>query len=163
AGPHPVRAGSPARHLWIRRPRLGALQGWQARGGPRADDGGAPARDPGCAVVLSRRDDPSRPGTHRAGQSVPRSRAGHQSSLPRSSRAPRGTAPEGAGSAMRPRRAFVGIVVAGAIVGLMAQPTWAHPMGNFSISHYAGLTIGPTAIELRYLVDMAEIATFQEL
>ena len=39
----------------------------------------------------------------------------------------------------------------------------AHPMGNFSISHYAGITLAATEIELRYLIDMAEIPTFQEL
>jgi ABC-type nickel/cobalt efflux system permease component RcnA len=36
-------------------------------------------------------------------------------------------------------------------------------MGNFSISHYAGIKLAATEIELRYLLDMAEIPTFQEL
>lgn len=40
---------------------------------------------------------------------------------------------------------------------------FAHPMGNFSINHYAAIRIGPHAIEVRYLVDMAEIPTFQEI
>jgi nickel/cobalt exporter len=39
----------------------------------------------------------------------------------------------------------------------------AHPMGNFSISHYSGILIGRDAVELRYIVDMAEIPTFQEI
>jgi len=39
----------------------------------------------------------------------------------------------------------------------------AHPMGNFSISHYAGIRVEPGFIELRYLIDMAEIPTFQEM
>lgn len=39
----------------------------------------------------------------------------------------------------------------------------AHPMGNFSISHYAGIRVAPGFIELRYLIDMAEIPTFQEM
>ena len=39
----------------------------------------------------------------------------------------------------------------------------AHPMGNFSISHYAAIRIEPDAIRLRYLVDLAEIPTFQVL
>jgi nickel/cobalt exporter len=38
----------------------------------------------------------------------------------------------------------------------------AHPMGNFSISHYAGIRVEQGFVELRYLVDMAEIPTFQE-
>jgi len=39
----------------------------------------------------------------------------------------------------------------------------AHPLGNFSISHYSGLHIERDAVELRYIVDMAEIPTFQEI
>lgn len=35
-------------------------------------------------------------------------------------------------------------------------------MGNFSISHYTRLTIGAESIELLYIIDMAEIPTFQE-
>src|SRR5438094_3550065 len=42
-------------------------------------------------------------------------------------------------------------------------PVSAHPMGNFSISHYAGIRIERDFVELRYLIDMAEIPTFQEL
>lgn len=36
-------------------------------------------------------------------------------------------------------------------------------MGNFSISHYAAIRVEPGYIELQYLIDMAEIPTFQEL
>jgi ABC-type nickel/cobalt efflux system permease component RcnA len=36
-------------------------------------------------------------------------------------------------------------------------------MGNFSINHYAKLTIAPKSIEVRYVIDMAEIPTFQEM
>jgi nickel/cobalt exporter len=39
----------------------------------------------------------------------------------------------------------------------------AHPMGNFSISHYAGIRVGSGFIEVRYLIDMAEIPTYQEM
>jgi ABC-type nickel/cobalt efflux system permease component RcnA len=39
----------------------------------------------------------------------------------------------------------------------------AHPMGNFSISHYAGIRVRPGFIELRYLIDVAEIPTYQEM
>jgi ABC-type nickel/cobalt efflux system permease component RcnA len=39
----------------------------------------------------------------------------------------------------------------------------AHPMGNFSISHYAGIHVGSGFIELRYIIDMAEIPTYQEM
>ncbi|HEX8765446.1 MAG TPA: hypothetical protein VF740_09815, partial [Candidatus Acidoferrum sp.] len=46
---------------------------------------------------------------------------------------------------------------------LIPLPLSAHPMGNFSISHYAGIRVEPGFIELRYLIDMAEIPTFQEM
>jgi ABC-type nickel/cobalt efflux system permease component RcnA len=39
----------------------------------------------------------------------------------------------------------------------------AHPLGNFSINRYAGLRLTQHAIDLRYLLDMAEIPTFLEL
>lgn len=43
------------------------------------------------------------------------------------------------------------------------QSSYAHPMGNFSISHYTGIRVEPTYIELRYIIDMAEIPTYQEI
>ncbi|HKW31712.1 MAG TPA: hypothetical protein VJN92_01825, partial [Candidatus Acidoferrum sp.] len=50
------------------------------------------------------------------------------------------------------------------VAGILACPAglFAHPMGNFSISHYAGIHVGQGFIELHYLIDMAEIPTFQE-
>ncbi len=46
-----------------------------------------------------------------------------------------------------------------------ALPMWAyaHPMGNFSINHYSGLEVSQTEIRVRYIVDFAEIPTFQEI
>ena len=41
--------------------------------------------------------------------------------------------------------------------------SFAHPMGNFSVNHYAKITVGQRSVEVRYLVDMAEIPTFQEM
>ena len=38
----------------------------------------------------------------------------------------------------------------------------AHPLGNFTINHYAGLTIAPDRIDLDIVIDMAEIPAFQE-
>jgi ABC-type nickel/cobalt efflux system permease component RcnA len=43
------------------------------------------------------------------------------------------------------------------------QASYAHPMGNFSISHYTGIRVEPTYIEVRYIIDMAEIPTYQEM
>ncbi|MBB5055630.1 ABC-type nickel/cobalt efflux system permease component RcnA [Granulicella aggregans] len=39
----------------------------------------------------------------------------------------------------------------------------AHPMGNFSINHYSGIHIERDAIEVRYIIDIAEIPTYQEI
>jgi len=62
-------------------------------------------------------------------------------------------------------RAFRFLVTALATVALTVFPasSSAHPMGNFSISHYAGVRIERGFVELQYLIDMAEIPTFQEL
>jgi nickel/cobalt exporter len=48
-------------------------------------------------------------------------------------------------------------------MALMPHQASAHPMGNFSINQYSALTVGDNKVELRYIVDMAEIPTFQEL
>src|SRR5438093_2109681 len=39
----------------------------------------------------------------------------------------------------------------------------AHPLGNFSINHYAALEIAPPVVSVRYIIDLAEIPTFQEI
>ena len=48
---------------------------------------------------------------------------------------------------------------------LLAQAgaCFAHPMGNFSINHYAKLSVGPKSVQVTYVIDMAEIPTFQEM
>src|SRR5262247_1524081 len=46
---------------------------------------------------------------------------------------------------------------------LAASTVAAHPLGNFSINRYAGIRLEPAAVEIRYLVDMAEIPAFQEM
>src|SRR6266480_1557772 len=38
----------------------------------------------------------------------------------------------------------------------------AHPMGNFSVSHYTHINIGTGGVDLLYIIDMAEVPTFQE-
>jgi nickel/cobalt exporter len=46
---------------------------------------------------------------------------------------------------------------------LSSATCFAHPMGNFSVNHYSKITIGKQSIEILYLVDMAEIPTYQEI
>jgi len=45
----------------------------------------------------------------------------------------------------------------------MAPAVFAHPMGNFSINHYTKIIPGAHAIEVDYIIDMAEIPTFQQM
>ena len=46
---------------------------------------------------------------------------------------------------------------------LAAATAAAHPLGNFSISHYTAIRVERDAVELSYVIDMAEIPTFQEI
>jgi nickel/cobalt transporter (NicO) family protein len=48
-------------------------------------------------------------------------------------------------------------------VAFAPRTVLAHPMGNFSISHFAGLRIEADAVDIRYILDLAEIPTFQEI
>jgi ABC-type nickel/cobalt efflux system permease component RcnA len=50
-----------------------------------------------------------------------------------------------------------------ATLALLPALSMAHPMGNFSVSHYAGITVDGRFVEVRYFIDMAEIPTFQEI
>src|SRR5258706_8541490 len=40
---------------------------------------------------------------------------------------------------------------------------FAHPLGNFTINHYAGLQVNRDAIAIDFVLDMAEIPAFQEI
>jgi nickel/cobalt exporter len=45
----------------------------------------------------------------------------------------------------------------------MTAPAFAHPMGNFSINHYSKIDLQSNKIVVHYLIDLAEIPTYQEL
>lgn len=66
---------------------------------------------------------------------------------------------EGTASSLR-RTGHLGSLL---VLLLAAIPLVAHPMGNFSVNHYSGITLTRSQIELLYIIDMAEIPTFQEL
>jgi ABC-type nickel/cobalt efflux system permease component RcnA len=63
----------------------------------------------------------------------------------------------------RPRTGAIGASVLAAALTLHAPPVAAHPLGNFSISHYSGLRLDELSVELHYVLDLAEIPTFQEI
>ena len=46
---------------------------------------------------------------------------------------------------------------------LLARVCVAHPMGNFSINHYAGIRVEKKTVEVLYIIDRAEIPTYQEM
>jgi len=48
-------------------------------------------------------------------------------------------------------------------VFLVAGVLWGHPMGNFSVSHYSRIEVTARGFEVRYVLDLAEIPTFQLL
>jgi ABC-type nickel/cobalt efflux system permease component RcnA len=45
---------------------------------------------------------------------------------------------------------------------ISAASASAHPLGNFTINHYAGIVVSPDEIRLDVVLDQAEIPTFQE-
>lgn len=61
----------------------------------------------------------------------------------------------------RPRRRMVGALAGIAAVLLVPALAAAHPLGNFTINHYAGIRVEPDRILLDVVIDQAEIPTFQ--
>jgi nickel/cobalt transporter (NicO) family protein len=54
--------------------------------------------------------------------------------------------------------AVTGLALAVLVPGLAS----AHPLGNFTINHYAGLRVAPDRLSVDLVIDEAEIPTFQE-
>jgi nickel/cobalt transporter (NicO) family protein len=56
------------------------------------------------------------------------------------------------------------LLAAAAGIGLvaMAPPADAHPLGNFSVNHLSQVRISEGTVEVHYILDQAEIPTFQE-
>ena len=42
-----------------------------------------------------------------------------------------------------------------------AVPAGAHPLGNFTINHLTKVRVGASDVTIRYVLDIAEIPTFQ--
>ncbi|HUQ57808.1 nickel/cobalt transporter [Lentzea sp.] len=54
----------------------------------------------------------------------------------------------------------IALLIAG--IFLIDGEASAHPLGNFSVNHYHGLHLHPDRVDLRSVVDVAEIPTLQE-
>jgi hypothetical protein len=52
-------------------------------------------------------------------------------------------------------------VLAAILVAAGATRAAAHPLGNFTVNTYSGLRVGPDRLAVDYVLDMAEIPTFQ--
>ncbi|MEP6820270.1 MAG: sulfite exporter TauE/SafE family protein [bacterium] len=60
-------------------------------------------------------------------------------------------------------RAKLTILLALFLITAFPHSTFAHPLGNFTINHFARIEVGGEQIKVHYVIDMAEIPTFQEL
>ncbi|HXI16457.1 MAG TPA: hypothetical protein VNM48_08800, partial [Chloroflexota bacterium] len=75
-----------------------------------------------------------------------------------------GSVPE---SRRRVRRPFLPGVLLAALVFLPSlvapAPAAAHPLGNFTVNRYSRLELSPDRLRIRYVLDAAEIPTFQAM
>jgi ABC-type nickel/cobalt efflux system permease component RcnA len=63
---------------------------------------------------------------------------------------------------MTPLRAAAVWLLAIAAALISAAPAAAHPLGNFSVNHLTEVTVSADRVGLLYILDQAEIPTFQE-
>jgi nickel/cobalt exporter len=56
------------------------------------------------------------------------------------------------------------VVIGGIVAAILLAPAAAsaHPLGNFTINLYSGISVVPHEVHVHYAVDMAEIPTYQE-
>ncbi|MCC6454628.1 MAG: sulfite exporter TauE/SafE family protein [Caldilineaceae bacterium] len=60
------------------------------------------------------------------------------------------------------RRAALSLLCVFVMLAIFPHTAFAHPMGNFSVNRYSRLDVGTEAVQLLYIVDMAEIPTHAE-
>jgi nickel/cobalt exporter len=63
----------------------------------------------------------------------------------------------------RSRSAPIALALAAVAAVLLPGVASAHPLGNFSINHLSQVRISQGSVEVHYILDQAEIPTFQEL
>ena len=59
------------------------------------------------------------------------------------------------------RRTAAVLVATIGLVLALAGTASAHPLGNFTVNHYAGIELAGDRVYVRYVLDLAEIPTFQ--
>src|SRR5262249_46808253 len=122
-------------------------------GGAAILEGGVAARDPGCAQVLPPWDDRA---VSRPFPSKPR--MGSEGAGPESSffadLVPRGHAVHAV------KKLTIGLLALLAALAFVASAA-AHPLGNFTINRYSRIEPSGDRLYVLYVLDMAEIPTFQ--
>jgi len=63
----------------------------------------------------------------------------------------------------RTMRRVLSVGVMAVAIVLWPSAAFAHPLGNFTINVYSGIHLKPGEVRIDYVVDMAEIPTFQEM
>jgi len=63
---------------------------------------------------------------------------------------------------MKPHRALLALLAATGVSLAVAVPAFAHPLGNFTINRFSQIQLNGDRIDVLYVVDYAEIPTFQE-
>lgn len=79
--------------------------------------------------------------------------------VPRTSRAFRGTRKQ---AIMRSSHSLSGIALT-FFVFAFSSAALCHPMGNSSINHYSGIEVSPSEIKVDFILDMAELPSYQEM
>jgi nickel/cobalt transporter (NicO) family protein len=60
------------------------------------------------------------------------------------------------------RRVLIAAVLALALLAVASPAAMAHPLGNFSVNHLAKVKVSADRVDVLYILDQAEIPTFQE-
>jgi nickel/cobalt transporter (NicO) family protein len=60
------------------------------------------------------------------------------------------------------RRALIALVAGLALAAVAAPAASAHPLGNFSVNHLTTVSVSADRVDLRYVLDQAEIPTIEE-
>ena len=186
SGPGPTYAAAPQRRR-RRRPGLDALPAGERGGGPPLRPRGPAPGQPRPALPVPRRGGGAGCGGAGGGADLPGSlprgeprvlralRPGGPAPLERAGRGQRTLmARRGPFKPFRPLKALLASLGAGAalVLGTLVAPgpvALAHPLGNFTVNRYARVEVSPPgtarsgALRLRYVVDLAEIPTFQAL
>ena len=62
----------------------------------------------------------------------------------------------------RMRALVLVVLIAASFLLATASVAGAHPLGNFSINRFSGIEVMPERVTVHYVVDMAEVPTFQQ-